>query len=150
VLALVRAHPARVGEVAALALDADWLVSMRALDLLEKLAHEHADWVTPHKHLFIGPLADSDKWEIQLQIVRALPLFEWTRIERQRVGDILLRNLEHPQKFVKVWALDSLATFASKDAALKAVVRRHLRQFDRSGSRALVTRAKHIRQRLIA
>jgi hypothetical protein len=136
--------------VAALALDADWLVSMRALDLLEKLAHEHADWVAPHKQLFIGPLADSDKWEIQLQIVRALPLFEWTRIERQRVVEILLRNLEHPQKFVKVWALDSLATFASNDDALKPVVHRHLRQFDRSKSRALLTRAKHIRQRLTA
>jgi hypothetical protein len=73
VLALVRATPQRVTELASLAENPDWLVSMRAIDLLEKIAHEHADWVPPHKKLFIGRLADSDKWEIQLQIVRALP-----------------------------------------------------------------------------
>ena len=149
-LALVRARPDRVSELAALARDADWLVSMRALDLLEKLAHKRAEWVVPHKRLFIGPLADSDKWEIQLQIVRALPLFEWTRIERRRVVDILLRNLDHPQKFVKAWALDSLSTIGSKDARLEAVVDRHLREFERSGSPALAARAKRIRRRLAA
>ena len=49
------------------------------MDLLEKLAHEHADWVQPHKRLFIGPLADSDQWEIRLQVVRALPLLQGHR-----------------------------------------------------------------------
>lgn len=61
VLALILASPERVAEVAALALDADWLVSMRALDLLEKLVHDHAQWVQPHRAVFIGPIADSDK-----------------------------------------------------------------------------------------
>ncbi len=40
-------------------------------DLLEKVAHEHPEWVAPYKKVFIGPLAESDKWEIRLQIVRA-------------------------------------------------------------------------------
>jgi acyl carrier protein phosphodiesterase len=43
VLALVRTTPERVSELAELTDDGDWLVSMRALDLLEKIAHEHAD-----------------------------------------------------------------------------------------------------------
>ena len=55
--ALVEADPRRVSELAALAEDGDWLVSMGAMDQLEKLAHAHADWVQPHKRLFIGPLA---------------------------------------------------------------------------------------------
>src|SRR6478672_1301403 len=74
---LIERDPSRVGELAALTNDADWLVSMRALDLLEKLAHEHPDWIEPHKTIFIGPLAQSDKWEVRLQIARALPLFRW-------------------------------------------------------------------------
>lgn len=82
---------------------------MRAFDLLEKIAHEHPDCVQPHKRLFIGPFADSDKWEVRLQIVRALPLLKWTFGERKRVVAILRRDLEHPQKFVRAWALDSLA-----------------------------------------
>src|ERR1043166_3594822 len=72
VRALVEQEPSRVRELAELADDEDWLIAQRAIDLLEKLAHDHPDWVAPHKTVFIGPLADSDKWEIRLQIVRAL------------------------------------------------------------------------------
>jgi len=75
---LVEQRPARVKDLAALTADDDWLVAQRAVDLLEKLAHEHPDWIEPYKAVFIGPLAESDKWEIRLQIVRALPLFRWT------------------------------------------------------------------------
>ena len=148
VLALVRATPERVSELVLLAEDSDWLVSMRAIDLLEKIAHDHADWVQPHKKVFIGRLADSDKWEIRLQIVRALPLLAWTPRERTRVIQILRRNVEHSQKFVRAWALDSLATFAASDRRHMPIVTRCLEDFARSGSRALHTRARHIRARL--
>ena len=148
-LTLLRMHPARMSEVVALTEDADWLVSMRSLDLLDKLAHEHPEWIERHKHVLIGPLADSDKWEIRLQIVRALALFDWTPTERRRVLEILLRDVEHPQKFVRAWALDSLAIFAEQDASLLPVVRRKLREFERSGSKALAARARRIRERLL-
>ena len=104
-------------------------MSMRALDLLEKLAHTDPELITPHKGVFIGPLADSDKWEIQLQVVRALPLFEWKGAKRRRARDVLVRAVQHPQLFVKAWALDSLATFAANDTTLMPVVRRQLRDF---------------------
>lgn len=58
---LVENNQSLVIELAALTADEDWLVAQRALDLLEKLAHEHADWIAPHKKIFIGPLAASDK-----------------------------------------------------------------------------------------
>jgi hypothetical protein len=147
-LARVRANPDRLPELAALVEDQDWLVSMRALDLLEKLAHDDPNRVAPHKQIFIGPIADSDKWEIRLQVVRALPLFEWTPTERRRVVDILRRDVEFPQTFVKAWALDSLATFGATDPRLRPIVRRHLAAFERSGSKALAARARKIRERL--
>jgi hypothetical protein len=150
VLALVRAAPERVGELASLAEDPDWLVSMRAIDLLEKIAHEHSDWVQPYKRLFISGLADSDKWEIRFQIVRVLPLFDWMPREQKRVTEILRQNVTHRQKFVRAWALDSLATFAEHDPGLVPVVKRALDDCDWSGSKALETRAKHIRARLRA
>jgi HEAT repeat protein len=149
-LALVRTAPERVAELASLAEDPDWLVSMRAIDLLEKIAHEHADWVKPHKKLFIRGLADSDRWEIRLQIVRALPLLDWTPRERKRVIQILRQNVEHRQKFVRAWALDGLATFAEHDRGLVPIVTGALENFERSGSKALQTRARHIRARLRA
>jgi hypothetical protein len=147
-LKLVRSRSERVAEVAALARDEDPLVSQRAMDLLEKLAHEHPEWIEPHRRLFIGPLADSDRWEVRLQIVRALPLFEWKKAERSRVLAILRRDVAHPRTFVKAWALDSLATLAQGDPALRPITLRHLRSFERSGSKALIARARHVRERL--
>ncbi|HEV8382563.1 MAG TPA: hypothetical protein VGQ29_13330 [Gemmatimonadales bacterium] len=149
VRALVEQRPARVKQLAALTADEDWLVSQRALDLLEKLAHEHPEWVEPHKQAFIGPLADSDKWEIRLQIVRALPLFRWTAAEARRVEAILTRDVAFPQTFVRAWALDSLATLSRRKPRLAPLVMRHLAEFEQSSSKALQARARAIRERLV-
>lgn len=69
--ALIAKAPSRVAELAGLAEDDDPLVVMRVFDLLEKFAHEHPEWIEPHKQLFIGRHAESDRWETRLQIVRA-------------------------------------------------------------------------------
>jgi hypothetical protein len=45
-------------------------------------------------------------------------------------------------------ALDGLATFAKRDGRLMTEVRRALRAFERSGSKALAARAADIRRRL--
>jgi hypothetical protein len=70
-LALLRADPARIAELVGLVSDNDWLVVMRAVDLMEKLVHERPDWMQPHRRLFIGALAEHPSWEIRLQIARA-------------------------------------------------------------------------------
>ena len=145
---LIERDPTLVTDLVALTADDDWLVAQRALDLLEKLAHEHAAWVAPHRKVFIGPLAESDKWEIRLQIVRALPLFRWTGAQARRVEEILLENVTFPQTFVRAWALDSLATIAKRRPRLMPIVSKRVREFERSPSKALQVRAKHIRARL--
>ena len=149
-LALLRTDKGRVAELAQLIYDDDWLVVLRTIDLMEKLAHEHPDWIQRYRKLFIGPLAEHKSWEIRLQIARALPLLRWTRKERERVLIILRRYLNDPQKFVKAWALDSLARFAERDASLMSTVNRFLLGFEESDSPALRSRAKQIRFRLRA
>ena len=57
---------------------------------------------------------------------------------------------DHPQKFVRAWSLDSLATFAEQDGGLLLLLKRALEGFERSGSKVLQTRARHIRARLQA
>jgi hypothetical protein len=145
---MIEADPSLVCELVALTADDDWLVTQRALDLLEKVAHEHPDWIAQHKKIFIGPLASSDKWEIRLQIVRALPLFHWSPAQERRVEKILLENVRYPQTFVRAWALDGLATLAERKAELVPIVRRHVGTFERSPSKALQARARQIRARL--
>jgi hypothetical protein len=148
VRALLDADPSLIAELASLTEDENWLVIQRALDLMEKLAHDHPEWIAPHKKIFIGPLADSDRWEIRLQIVRALPLFRWSATEAKRVEKILLENVSFPQTFVRAWALDSLATLAERKSKLMPAVEHHLMEFERSTSKALQARARNIRLRL--
>jgi hypothetical protein len=146
--ALIEKNPSLVTELVTMTADEDWLVTQRAVDLMEKLAHEHPDWIEPHKQIFIGPLAQSDKWEIRLQIVRALPLFDWSRSEMRRVEEILIENLDFLQTFVRAWSLDSLATFSDRNKKLAPIVRRYLLKFEKSDSKALQARARNIRARL--
>jgi hypothetical protein len=146
--ALVERAPARVAELAGLAGDADWLVALRAMDLLEKLAPAHPEWVQPYKRLFIGPLADSAQWEFRLQIARALPLLKWTPRERRRVIAVLRRDASHEQLFVRAWAVDGLAATAETDETILPIALRELAGLERSGSRALRARARRIRERL--
>jgi hypothetical protein len=148
VRAIIERDPSLVDALVELVNDDDWLVSQRALDLLEKLSHDHPAWIERHKRIFIGPLAESDKWEVRLQVVRALPLFRWTPAQERRVEAILLENVGFPQTFVRAWALDSLATLSARRPRLRAAVERHLRAFERSSSKALQARARNIRARL--
>lgn len=150
VLALIHSDRALIRELAALVEGQDWLVSMRSMDLLEKLAHENVHWVEPYRALFIGPLADSERWEVRLQVVRALPLFAWSPKERRRAVEILLRDAKHPRKFVRAWAVDSLEQFAEKDPALKPKLLGLLRELEGSGSKALASRARQIRSRMVS
>lgn len=145
---LIEEDPSRIAELAALAGDENWLIVQRVLDLLEKLAHRHPEWVEPHKMLFIGDHAASAQWEIRLQVVRALPLFQWTPTQMRRVEAILLESVDFPQTFVRAWALDSLATLSARRRRLQPIVARYLREFERSSSKALQARARNVRARL--
>jgi len=145
---LVEQDPELIADLVALTRDEDWLVVQRSVDLLEKLAHEHPDWIAPHRRVFIGPLAEREQWEIRLQIVRALPLFRWTPKQAIRVRKILTENVEFPQTFVRAWALDGLARLAERDPSLRSLVRRKVVEFEQSSSKTLQARARQIRERL--
>lgn len=147
-LALLRADPRRIEELVRLVDDDDWLIVMRVMDLLEKLAHTHPEWIQPHRKVFIGPLVEHPSWEIRLQIARALPLLRWTPEERSRVVAILLRYVEHPQTFVRAWSADSLSRLAVGDAELMDMVKRLMEKFEQSQKPALVSRARQMRARL--
>ena len=66
----------------------------------------------------------------------------------RRVVQILSRDANHSQVFVRAWALDGLATLARTDPSLMPAVCRGLCAFEGSGRPALTTRARHIWERL--
>ena len=52
----IERNPALVTELAALTDDPGWLVTQRALDLMEKVARDHAARIEPYKNIFHRPL----------------------------------------------------------------------------------------------
>jgi hypothetical protein len=148
VLAAVRSDPRLMAELAGLTNDGDWLVAMRALDAFEKLARTSPTLVGPHRDLLIGSLAEDEHWEIRLQIVRALPQFDWPPGKRRRAIAILQDNLNHAQAFVRAWAVDGFALFAEREPALNPALEIALRGLEMSGRKALMARAAKIRLRL--
>lgn len=146
--AIVEADLSRLPEIAALVDDENPLVAQRALDLLEKFARSHNALVVPHKGHFIGPLADSDRWEVRLQAVRGIPAFRWRGAQAERARQIIVESLRFPQNFVQAWAVDGLARMAERDKSLQPLLRRTLSEFERSGKRSLQARVRQIRLRL--
>jgi hypothetical protein len=144
---LIEARPARIAVLAALAGHANWVVAMRAFDLLEKIARAHPAWVQPHRAVLLTA-ATHDQWLIRLQAVRGLPLLTWTPRERAEVVGALRANVRSAHLFVRAWSLDGLATLALGQRSLLPEVRRWLGVFERSPSAALRARARHIRARL--
>lgn len=141
----MQAQPSRVHEVAALCKDRDPLVAMRAYDLLEKLAHDNPAWVSPVKRVFLDAPDDAG-WEVRLQVVRALPLFEWTAGERARVIATLERDARHPRMFVRAWAADGLARLARVAPEVAPRLDRVLAELESSGAKSLLARARAIRR----
>ncbi|MCC6736327.1 MAG: HEAT repeat domain-containing protein [Bauldia sp.] len=146
-LDLVLADPASVASLVSLTRHESWLVRMRALDLLEKLAHRRRELVEPYRDVFLGPAAEAEQWEVRLQVVRALPLFDWSPAERKRAVAILRENADHPQTFVRAWATDGLARFAESDEALRPLVDRLVAAMAASGRKSLMSRARAITAR---
>lgn len=131
--------------MAALCTDRDYLVQMRAFDLLEKLARDNPGWVAPVKRVFLAAPLDAG-WEVRLQVVRALPLFEWSKTALARAIHILSRDARHPKKFVRAWAATGLAHFARLAPEARVALNRVLEELESSGVKSLLARARAIRR----
>ena len=84
---------------------ADWMVCMRALDLLEKRAHEHAEWVARHRDVFLGV----NKWEVASADRSGAPALRLEASGARARGEYP-RSRSRPSAEVRApWALDSLA-----------------------------------------
>jgi hypothetical protein len=148
VVALVLTRRPLVSDLASLTTDeGDWVVSARALDALEKVAHRRPQWVRPYRQVFLQ-LSTSEHWEIRLQVVRAIPLLHWTPRELKQALDVVRANLMSTRPFVRAWALDSLAVLTANSASLSVDLEYQLDQAEQSDSKAVRARARHIRARL--
>jgi hypothetical protein len=144
---LVERHPSLVRAPAALTRDRDWLVAQRALDLLEKVAHDYPELVAPHKRVFLRSRTATSGKSGCRSCERCLS-FHGPRNQLHRVERILVESVSFPQTFVRAWALDSLSLLAERRPSLRAIVQRHVRVFERAESKALNARARHVRARI--
>jgi HEAT repeat protein len=146
-VAISREDPIAIDELARLTADVEPLVSSRACDVLEKLAHENPTWVQRHRTVFLACM-NAPYWEARLQCARAVALFEWSEIERPRVIEALRKRIDDEQKFVRCWALNSFAVLVGEDPQYWAELDERIAKFLTCDSPSMRARARAIAKRL--
>jgi HEAT repeat protein len=129
-------------------LHGDPVVRMRAADAVEKITAAHPEFLRPFKDRLIGQVARIDQQEVRWHVAQMLPRLELDEDEKATSVTILLDYLHDKSKIVKTFAMQALADFAERDAALRPEVIQLLEELTRTGSPAMASRGRKLRQRL--
>jgi len=126
----------------------DPVVRMRAADAVEKITAARPDLLQPFTERLIGQVAKSDQQEVRWHVAQMLPRLELAENETATSVGILRGYLHDQSKIVKTFAMQALADFAERDAALRPEVMRLLEELTRTGSPAMASRGRKLQQRL--
>jgi hypothetical protein len=127
----------------------DPVVRMRAADAVEKITTTHPELLQPFKERLIGQVAKSDQQEVRWHVAQMLPRLELDGEERATSIGILRDYLHDRSRIVKTFAMQALADFAERDAALRPEVIQLLEDLTRTGSPAMASRGRKLQRKLI-
>lgn len=148
VVADLERDPALLGAVIAGMTHADPLVRMRAADAVEKFTAAHPELLQPFKRQLLGPIAAVEQQEVRWHVAQLLPRLRCTPRERQAAVNILRGYLADQSAIVRTMAMQGLADFAARNAALRAEVVPLLEEMTRTGTPAMRSRGRKLLRRL--
>ena len=122
----------------------DPAVRMRTADALEKYSRDHAAALDPYKKCFINDFAAIGQKEVRWHMAQILPCLTLTRLERQRVFNILSGYLEDDSRIVKTFALQGLAELAGQDHRYAPRVLMRVESLIASGIPSVESRARKL------
>jgi hypothetical protein len=141
--------PALFGEVFEGMLDDDPRVRMRSADALEKVSSGHPQYLQPFKQRLITEVAGIKQQEVRWHVSQMFSYLELDEKEREVIAAILFSYIETDKSnIVKVFSFQTLAELAEQDDRLRPQVMEKLKQVMKTGSPALVNRAKKLLDRL--
>jgi len=145
----IQATPALFGEVFEGMLDDDPGVRMRSADALEKVSSGHPQYLQPFKQRLITEVSGIKQQEVRWHVAQMFSYLELNEKEREMIAEILFSYIETDRSnIVKVFSIQTLAELAEQDDKLRPQVVGKLQQVMKTGSPALVNRAKKLLGRL--
>lgn len=148
VVELLAREPVRVGELVACVLETDDLIiRMRAADALEKVCRAAPDVVQPYVETILDAISLIDQPSVMWHVAQMLDEVDLSDSQLQRAVAIVRANLERSDDWIVLnCSLQTLASFARRDASLGVVVREQIARFLQDRRRSLASRARKLQR----
>ena len=144
VVELVLSNPQLFKDVINAILVDDPGIRMRASDVAEKITRTHPEWLQPYKKLFLEVISTIDQKEVRWHTAQMLNRMQYTKIERQKVFDLLITFLKDRSSIVKTFTMQALADMAIQNRNYLNQVQRLLYKLTKEGSPAMQARGKKL------
>jgi hypothetical protein len=115
----------------------------------EVFAVKHPEYLQPFKARLIEEVSRVNQQEVRWHVAQMFSRLELNGTERDAVMQILLAYLDTDEsRIVKVFSIQTLAALAEKDTGIRPRVIGKLKEFARTGSPAMVNRARKLLARI--
>lgn len=148
VVALVSQQPALLVQLFEGMQSDDPVLAMRCADVAEKVTVRHADWLTPHRALLLGPLMEIEQQEVRWHVAPMLSRLSLDGAEADRVMNWLEAATQDRSSIVRTMAMQAMADLAVAHPRLAALVRRHIEELTLTGSPAMLARGRRLLARM--
>lgn len=123
VIGMVKHDPDLFVQLIAGMTDADPLVRMRSADAVEKLSHDHPDWLQPYKVQLLGRIAEIDQQEVQWHVVAMIPRLSLNAQDRNRAMEIFKHDLDtSSSKIVQAFSMQAMFEISEDDPIIREEV----------------------------
>jgi len=143
-VALILGQPKRFPELLECLWSDDPVVRMRAADAAEKISAQRAELLQPFKAELLGLAGETSQQELRWHLALMIPRLLLTRAERKRAIALLKELLGDRSSIVKTCALQGLAELAGGNPEIRWEVIGVLEQASRTGTPAMMARARKL------
>ncbi len=128
--------------------DPDPVVRMRAADVIEKVTRDRPALLAGFSGEIIALLARTEQQEVCWHLAQIAPRLDLKKSQEERIVAALKKLLSHKSKIVRVSAMDALASFGKRNAALLEEVTAIIKAQMENGSPAVISRGRKLLKRL--
>ena len=140
----VLAEPELFSELFEGMLGDDPLVRTRAADAVEKVTHEHPEYLQTYKARILQHVAQMEQQEVRWHVAQMIPRLELSHEERLKAMQILSFYLADQSKIVQTFSLQAMADLTEQDPTLRQQVLSALETAFQSGSPAVRSRVRKL------
>ena len=114
----------------------------------KKITVQHPEYLRPYRDVLLYEAAAIEQQEVRWHVAQMLPRLTWDERERAVCVERLWGFLDGRSRIVKTFAVQALADFAQRDAALRPRVVAMLEEQVRTGSPAMKSRGHKLLRNL--